>query len=268
LGLLLFTGALLFGVEARGQSPRTVEKTVQMDPDGEVVLSVTSGRVQVSTWERSAVGVTARLTSADEAQGKIGPVQVKGGPDAVTIKRAGEEVESGGLWSLLGLGDPEGPETHYILRVPSTARLSISTKRAPVDVRGLAGDLTVEATSSPIRLHNTTGDVTVATFSGSLEADSLRGNLLFATFSGDATVRRRALDGDNQLASFSGSAEITLPADAAFDLSTDITWGGAVTSDFVPPDSLGQGEGPVLVSGGGPTVSFESFSGSLTLRAE
>jgi len=238
-----------------------------MDPDGEVVLSVTAGRVQVSTWERAAVGVTARLTSTAEAEGRIGPVQVEGGSDTVTIKRAGEEVE-GGFWSLLGLGEAEGPETHYTLRVPRTARLSISTKRAPVDVRGLAGELTIEATSSPIRLHDTAGDVTVATFSGSLEADSLRGDLLFATFSGDATVRRRVLDGDNQLASFSGSAEVTLPADAAFDLRTDITWGGEVTSDFVSPDSLGQGEGPVLVSGGGPTVSFESFSGSLTLRAE
>jgi hypothetical protein len=152
--------------------------------------------------------------------------------------------------------------------MPATADLSISAESAPVDVRGLDGSVTVEGASSPVRLRDVDGDATIATFSGSLDADSLRGDLIFATFSGDATVRRRGLGSKHQIATFSGSAEVVLPADAAFDLRTDITWGGDVSSDFAMPDATAQGTDAVPVGGGGPTLAFESFSGSLTLRAE
>ena len=132
----------------------------------------------------------------------------------------------------------------------------------------MTGTVTVEGSFASVRLRNVAGGATIATFSGSLDADSLRGDLIFATFSGDATVRRQALDGNNQLATFSGSVDLTLPADAAFDFRTDITWGGSISSDFAAPDSSAQDEGPIPIGGGGPTVAFESFSGSLTLRAE
>jgi hypothetical protein len=193
---------------------------------------------------------------------------VEGGPNQVTIGAENTGAESGGVLALMGLAESSGPNLHYTIRMPATADLSVTSESAPVEVRDLTGTVTVEGTSAPIRLHNVAGGATIATFSGSLDADSLRGDLIFATFSGDATVRRRALGGSNQIATFSGSADVTLPADAAFDLRTDITWGGSVTSDFAVPDSLAPDDGPLPVGGGGPTLAFESFSGSLTLRAE
>jgi hypothetical protein len=269
LGLVVaLLGVFLLGVEAPAQSPRTVADTLDLAPDGTVELNVAAGRVQATTWDRPAVGMTVQIEGESATQVENTRVQVDEQSDRVTIKTEGEEAGDLGLWALLGFEETGGPKLNYALRLPATASLSVTTESAPVEVRGLGGDVTIEGSSAPVRLRDVTGDAIVATFSGPLDADSVRGKIIFATFSGSATVRVRELVGDNQFASFSGDAEITLPADAAFDLRTDITWGGGVTSDFATPDSAAQGADTIPIGGGGPTVAFESFSGSLTLRAE
>lgn len=265
--LIVLGGALLVGSAVQAQSARTLTETVELETNGEVALNVVKGSVHVVTWDRPTVEVRLRVDGERAAQVESVELRVEGTPRRVTIGTQGGDAEEGGLLALLGFGGASGPDMNYTLRMPAAADLSVTTESAPVEVRGLAGDVSVEGTSSPIHLRNVSGDAMIATFSGSLDADSLRGDLMFATFSGDATVRRQVPNGDNQLATFSGSADVTLPADAAFDLRTDITWGGSVSSDFATPDSSAQ-EGPVPISGGGPTVAFESFSGSLTLRAE
>jgi len=264
----VWVGILLPGGKAEAQMSRTFTKTVDIETTGTVTLNVVKGSARVTTWDRPAVEVRAQVDGKNAAQIKKAQLQVEEASREVTIRMQETGGGEGGLLALLGLGESDGPDTHYRIRMPVTADLSLTTESASVEVRGVAGDGTIEGASSPIHLRNVTGDATIATFSGSLDADSLRGDLIFATFSGDATVRRQALDGDHQLATFSGNADITLPADAAFDLQTDITWGGSVTSDFAAPDSSAQGEGPLPIGGGGPTLAFESFSGSLTLRAE
>lgn len=266
LAIALLIGGCLLGVEAQAQSARTVTRTVHLNADGEVAVNVVAGHVRVRTWDSTAVDVRARIEGSGDSQGNA-RVRVEGGPREVKIKTEGADAGDGGLLALLGFGEAEGPETHYTLRVPATASLSVTTDRAPVEIHGLKGGVSIEGSSSPIQLRDVGGDVKVATFSGSLDADGLQSDLMFATFSGNATVRREAVGG-MQLATFSGDAEITLPADAAFDLRTDVSWGGSVTSDFAVPDSSEEGEGPLPIGGGGPTVAFESFSGSLTLRAE
>lgn len=117
-------------------------------------------------------------------------------------------------------------------------------------------------------MRDVTSRVITGTVSGTLHAENIRGELIFETFSGDLTLRSSSVPAKSQLGNFSGDAEVVLPADAAFNLRTEITWGGGVTSDFAMPDSLAQGDGPIPIGGGGATLAFESVSGSLTLRPE
>jgi hypothetical protein len=266
--LVLLVGIFVAGLDAHAQHTRTVRDTIGLRPDGKVKVSAAAGSVRVATWDRPTVGMTLRIEGDDAAQVQDTRVLVEGDSSTVSIRTDNADPGGPGFWDLIGLGSAEGPATYYRLNMPATASLRVSTKSTSVSVEGLTGDVTVEGTASSIHVRNLTGRVVVGTLSGPLHAENVQGEVIFGTLSGNFHLRSTSLPTKTQIGSFSGDAEVVLPADAAFDLKTEITWGGGVTSDFAMPDSTAQGDGPVSIGGGGPTVTFESFSGSLTLRAE
>lgn len=268
LVLLLLSGGVLLGTNARAQQVRSIHKTIDLQPDGKVQVSATAGSVRVTTWERPAVEMNLRIEDTNAAQVEETRVVVEEDGSHVKIRTDNADPDGPGLLDLIGLGSAEGPTTNYTLRVPKTASLKISTKGAGVEVAGLRGDVTVEGTSGPVQVRDIEGRVVAATFSGPVRAEDVRGELIVATFSGNLQVRALSLPTKSHIGSFSGDAEVVLPADAAFDLRTEISWGGEVTSDFAMPDSSAREDGTIPVGGGGPQIVFESFSGNLTLRAE
>lgn len=265
---LFVIGLFIVVSVGRAQSVRTVTDTVAIEMDGEVDLKVAAGSVHVATWDRPAVGMKARIDDGTTDAREEARVLMERDGHTVSIGRDGDEVGDVGLLELLGFGTDEGPETHYALQVPHTVSLSVSSKSAGVEVNGLEGDVTIEGASSPVRLRSISGKSTIATFSGSLHAKEILGGITFATFSGDATVHFRTVGHDGQFASFSGNVVLTLPAEAAFDLRTDLGWGGSVRSEFEGMDGSAEEEGSISVGGGGPTLAVESFSGNLMLKAE
>jgi hypothetical protein len=268
LSLVLLAGLFVAAPDAHAQHTRTVRDTIALRPNGKVTVSAAAGSVRVATWDRPAIEMTLRLEDDDAARVADTRVHVEGDSSQVSIRTDNADPDGPGFWSLIGLGSAEGPATYYTLRVPTTASVRVSAQSATIDVEGLEGNVTVEGASSPIRVRNVGGRVVAGTVSGSLHAENVQGELIFGTFSGDLQFRAPRLPTKSVVGSFSGDAEVVLPADAAFNLKTDITWGGGVASDFSMPDSSRQDDGSIPIGGGGPTLTFESFSGSLTLRAE
>lgn len=268
LGLALLCGIALSGMEGKAQPSRSLTETVDLRPGGEVEINVVSGRVVVTTWERSAVEMQARIDGETAEEIENIEIQAEGSESRVTIEAEGQDAGDIGFFTLLGFGQSSGPETNYRLQVPATASLSITSESAPIEVEGLEGDVVIEGASSPIRLDEVAGDVRVATFSGSLEADKVQGSITFATFSGDARVQIATIAGRSQFASFSGDVHLTIPSDAAFDLRTDVSWGGTVRSEFEEVKSAVHDGETVSIGGGGPSIVFESFSGGLVLQSE
>ncbi len=249
------------------QPAHTMEQTIEFESEGEVELIAERGTLQIEAWDRSAVEVAVEVEEWASRQDRD-PVEIEKEGRKLVVRTTGADPDGAGFWDLIGLGgDPDAPRTHYTLRVPATVSLSVTTQRGSVEVDGIDGESTIEGYSASVTVRDAGGDVTVATFSGDLHAENVRGPLTFATFSGDAWVKGEAPVAEHTFASFSGDAEIVFPADAAFDLRTDVSWGG-VSSDFVLPDSTAQADGPVSIGGGGPSVIFESVSGRLTLRAK
>lgn len=269
IATLLFSSAFFIVLTGWAQPSRIVTDTVDLDPSGEVELAARAGSVHVQTWDRSSVGVRVRIEAPSTDQLNHTTVSVREESQTVIISPEGEDVGNVGLLELLGMGSSsEGPMTYYTVRIPRRASVNVTSERAEVDIRGVEGEVSVEGVSSPITVQDVTGELTVATFSGSLSVENARGRIRFATFSGNATGRLRAVADNSQFASFSGDVDLTLPADAAFDLRTDVSWGGSVSVDFDTSDSSPTGDGVLSIGGGGPTLEFESFSGSLRLRAE
>lgn len=124
------------------------------------------------------------------------------------------------------------------------------------------------------------GQVDLDTFTGSIdvtawnqgrvkakarvEGEGLRGSVQLETFSGDARLRFASLTGDSHLETFSGDVELTLPADAGFELVGEDDAFGNLNSDF----ALRTEDGRRISSGGGPRVKVETFSGALRLRKQ
>lgn len=249
----------------QAQHTRTLSRTIEVSADDDVEVATDRGSIQITGWDQSEVGAEVRIEGSDAQTVENAEIEVEQEEGTVGIRTSGVDPDGPGLLDVLGLTSSDGPDTHFDLRVPRGTSVSVATQSASVEVRGIAVDVSVAGTSSPVRIEEVDGEINVATFSGSIDVENTGGNLRLATFSGPLRVRLAALPGDSQLASFSGDAEVLLPADAGFDLRTDISFDGEITSDFDLPDS--ESEGPTSVGGGGPTIAFESFTGSLTLRA-
>jgi hypothetical protein len=267
LSVVMLSGLLVAGT-AQAQHTRSVERTIDLQPDGKVELSAVAGSVRVTTWDRPAVEMALQIDGKTAAAVDDIDVQVEGDESHLKIRTSNADSDGMGLLDLLGLGASGGPATNYTLQVPKTATLRISTKSGTVDVTGVEGDVIVEGMSASVHVRDIGGRVIAGTFSGPLRAENVRGELIFGTFSGDLSLRATSLPAKSQIGSFSGNAEVVLPADAAFNLKTESSWGGTVTSDFAMPDSAAQEDGSIPIGGGGPMIAFESFSGDLTLRAE
>ena len=97
-----------------------------------------------------------------------------------------------------------------------------------------------------------------------VEGEGLRGSVQLEAFSGDARLRFASLTGDSHLETFSGDVELTLPADAGFELVGEDDAFGNLNSDF----ALRTEDGRRISSGGGPRVKVETFSGALRLRKQ
>lgn len=272
LSFLVLSAALFVGGRAQGQPVHTRTDTIEVDPDVEVELHAFRGRVEVSTWERSAVRLHGEIEDTASTADEAPSIQVAGEDSILTVKPNGKTMDLD-LFTALGAmtwmrGEPEGPMTVYSVRVPVDASVTLSLDAADAAVSGVEGDVKIEGVSSSVDVRDVGGRVIAGTLSGPLYAEDVRGKLIMGTAHGDLQVRLSTLANKLNVDSYTGDAEITLPADAAFNLGTDITWGDGVASDFSIPNSPIREDGTVPIGGGGPTVFFESFTGSLTLKAE
>ena len=136
------------------------------------------------------------------------------------------------------------PDVHLTLKMPQGASLNVDDFSSEVTVEGLRAGVTLETFSSTMNLRDVEGPLDLETFSGKIEGEGLRGSVQLETFSGDV--------------------ELTLPADAGFELVGEDDAFGNLNSDF----ALRTEDGRRISSGGGPRVKVETFSGALRLRKQ
>ena len=220
----------------------TIERTLPLQPGGEVRLRTFSGRVNIRGGGGADVVVRAVRRATRERL------------DAVRL----EISESGGVVTIdanrrVGgnRGDGDVVETDFDIEVPAQVDLELRTFSAPVTVTGVSGDMDIDGFSSEIRLLEVAGPARVKTFSGAVTLQA-RGwddgdDLVVTTFSGGITVRLPdTARGDLRFESFSGRLDSDLP----------------VTLTTTDRRSV-RG---TLNGGGSSAFTFNSFSGSLRIR--
>lgn len=169
----VLAGLLSLGAAAAwaGTASETVERTVVLPANAQVVIENLNGPVQVSAWDQPQVKLvavkTARAATDGRARAYLENLKVEitqNGPRLVVRTRTpGAE---GGIRGFLACAGVDG-EVAYQLIIPRDAGLAASTVNGNVTVAGL---------QAPVRAASTNGDV-VLDVAGEVDARSVNGSI-------------------------------------------------------------------------------------------
>jgi hypothetical protein len=214
-----------------------IEKILDADPDGTVLISNIAGSVEVSGWSRDSVEVTGTL--GDDV-------------DELIFERDGDEIiikvkvpSSSGRWGRKDI------TSDLVIKVPESSSLEIATISADIDVEGvhgeqelqaISGEITTEAFGADIQVESVSGDIDVSgngddaeyemeTVSGDITAIGLAGDIRTGSVSGELVVE----DGSFERAELGTvNGEITFQAELRPSGKLEIdTVNGDVRADFV-----------------------------------
>jgi hypothetical protein len=272
---------------ARAETTR-LDTTVSVGREPTVDLSLVSGPVTVTAWDRAEV-------------------RVRGQSDRLPLRF---ESTGGAVRVYSPRSRGRGGDQRLEVMVPAGARLTAASVSGDVRVRGVRGDLDARSVSGDVDVEGTgrraaltsvsgdvrgagfEGDVRVESVSGDVSLDNVGGQVDAKTTSGGVTVRRARLtrlraetvsgdvrydgtlarDGRYDLSSHSGEIHLALPPNASAALSVR-TYSGAIDTD-VPLTLQPNGSGAArntgrrlefTLGGGGARVTAESFSGDITI---
>ena len=281
IGLLATTGSMA----------DEVDRIMDADADGTVVISNVAGSVGVQGWSRNQVAVTGELGN------RVEELVFERDGDEILVKVKVPRNSNGGISSDL------------TIRVPAGSSIHVNTVSADIDVSGVeweqqlesvSGDVATEAHEADIELGSVSGDIEVQgddrpirsrlnTVSGDIDAEGLSGEINAESVSGDVTTvngrfQRAKLntvngdivfhallldDGRLDVETVNGSVDVDFGGDvsARFDIET---FNGSIrncfgpesvkTSRYTPGRELRFNEGD-----GSGRVTIQTLNGSVRL---
>ena len=279
-----------FDDEVDGRTlPASLDTTLNLGNAASAELSLGTGEIIVTTWNRPEARVVARTSE--------GGVYLAANDGVLTVQVRGRH------------GDPR-PRGRIELTVPAGTRIQASGQSADVQVRGtkgrvrvntMSGDVVLDdvadlveltSISGDIMITNVAGDVEVRTVNGDVDLSDARGDVVVQSVSGDARLARvvarrvRVLtvsgdmsydgtveaDGRYSFSTTSGDLDVVMPEGANASV-TMRTFSGSIESAY--PITLQPGEHRIGaatgkrftfdVGRGGAALALESFSGTITL---
>ncbi len=262
-----------------------IDTTVALSGNGTVDLSLVSGEIVVTSWNRSEVRVHAtsergilrfdaspsRVTLAVRSdRGRLGDTRYE-----VTIPSSARVVANGvsGDVSTTGGSDVEAHSVSGNVAVAdATGRVSIESVSGDASAQKVGAGVKASTVSGELTLSDITGDVDANTVSGDIVLDGVRASFVRTnTTSGDVRFKG-PLDpkGRYEFNSHSGDIRIGIPGGGA---TLDVhTFSGDVDSDFpmtLQPGSRSGDRGKGMqftIGGGGARITAQTFSGDITIE--
>ena len=256
LSSLLVVAALViaFPLEATAQRYRgssQIDTTVRLDRGGVVDLSLISGRIRVTGWDRPEVKISASIDR--------GLLRLDANSSRVTLNvdQSDDRRRS---------GHHDVGKARYEISVPRGSRLILEAVSGDVSASGSQGEIEATSVSGDVDVANGVREVSVESVSGSAHAAQINGNLRAESVSGD--VRVENVTGNVEASSVSGS--IRLIGVQSKDVRTETVSGDVVYTGSIEPGgrySFESHSGNVRLTiprGAGAQFSVETFSGDIT----
>jgi DUF4097 and DUF4098 domain-containing protein YvlB len=239
------------GVQIRGLT--RVDTTVRLDRGGAVDLSLISGKIRVTGWDRADVKISASIES--------GYLRFNANSSRVSLS-----VEDSDNDGRRGRRHNDVGDARYDVSVPRGSRLILEAVSGDVISKGSQGEIEATSVSGDVDVADGVRTVSAESVSGSVHAASVNGNLRTETVSGD--LRAENVTGDVEASTVSGS--IRLVGIQSKDIRTESVSGDIVYTGTIEPSgrySFESHSGTLRLNiprGAGAQFSVETFSGDLS----
>jgi DUF4097 and DUF4098 domain-containing protein YvlB len=238
------------GVQIRGIT--RVDTTVRLDRGGAVDLSLISGKIRVTGWDRADVKISATIESG----------RLRFDANSSRVSLAVEDYDNEGRRSHRhnNVGDAT-----YDVSVPRGSRLILEAVSGDVIAKGSQGEIEASSVSGDVDVSDGVRAVSAESVSGSVHASQVNGNLRTETVSGD--LRAENVSGNVQASSVSG--EIRLIGIQSKDVRTETVSGDITYTGTIEPSgrySFEAHSGTIRLNiprGSGAQFSVETFSGAV-----
>jgi len=245
LPVFLIASTLLAAVlDVHGTVSEKISQTYPFNADGVVSLSNVNGDVEIVAWDRKEISLEAEKIASDAEGLQRMKIVIEHAPTALTVKTEHEK-----MWKFWG---NYRAEVRYKLRVPAGASLR-----------------KIDVVNSRVLVSGVKGYVDIDTVNGTIEASGLAAGGNFDTVNGTIRASFAQVNRGDRIVldTVNGTCELTLPADAAFDLKAD-TVNGRISCDFpLTVSTKGRKTLAGSVNGGGAQVVLDSVNGSLSVEA-
>jgi DUF4097 and DUF4098 domain-containing protein YvlB len=238
------------GVQIRGLTQ--IDTTVRLDRGGAVDLSLISGKIRVTGWDRSDVKISASIES--------GLLRFTANSSRVSLSV--DESDNG---SRRGRRHNNVGDARYDVSVPRGARLILEAVSGDVTAKGSQGEIEATSVSGDVDVTDGVRTVSAESVSGSVHAAQVNGNLRTETVSGDLGAEN--VTGDVEASSVSGN--IRLVGIQSKDVRTETVSGDIIYTGSIEPSgkySFEAHSGMLRLNiprGAGAQFSVETFSGDL-----
>ena len=229
------------------QGPTRLDTTVSFTRGGAVDLSLVTGPVTVTAWDRAEVRVRGRSEHL--------PFRFErtDGPNGGSVR----------VFTVRARGRNAGDQQLDVV-VPFGTRVTANSVSGNVRVRDVRGELDAESVSGDVDVQGGTRRVSLTSVSGSVRGEGIDGDLRARSVSGDVRITRAR--GEADVGSVSGSVDLhgTLARLRAQTVSGDLTYDGSLARDG--RYDLGSQSGDVhlvLQRDVGAALSLQTFSGSI-----
>jgi len=268
-----------------------VSETYPVGPGAEVDIDVLSGTVIIEAWSQNLVEVTGTLGDGVES------LEIDGDEDGVYIEVEHDEdfhgkqqvstdltirVPKGAMLSVetVSASISVAGVTGELDLESVSGKINVVTKPAALDVETVSGSIFVESAPADSDVSSVSGKIEIRATGGSIDVENVSGKTMIhggviddgdlESVSGDITCHAiPGPDGSLDIETMSGTITVTIDSSlvASFDLCT---FSGSIenqigpeptrTSKYTPGKELYFNTGT-----GGPSISLESFSGSIKL---
>jgi DUF4097 and DUF4098 domain-containing protein YvlB len=238
------------GVQIRGRTQ--IDTTVRLDRGGAVDLSLISGKIRVTGWDRPDVKVSASIES--------GLLRFNANSSRVSLS-----VDDSDNGSRRGRRHNNVGDARYDVSVPRGTRLILEAVSGDIAAKGSLGEIEATSVSGDVDVTDGMRAVSAEAVSGSVHAAQVNGTLRTETVSGD--LRAEGVTGDVEASSVSGN--IRLVGIQSKDVRTETVSGDIVYTGTIEPSgkySFESHSGTLRLNiprGAGAQFSVETFSGDL-----
>jgi DUF4097 and DUF4098 domain-containing protein YvlB len=238
------------GPQIRGLT--RIDTTVRLDRGGAVDLSLISGKIRVTGWDRPDVKISASIES--------GRLEFEANSSRVRLS-VDDDSYDGRRHNHNNVGD-----ARYDVSVPRGSRLILEAVSGDIITTGSQGEIEATSVSGDVTVSDGVRSVSAESVSGSVSVAKVNGGLRTETVSGE--LRAEDVTGEAEASSVSG--DIRLIRVQSKDVRTETVSGSILYTGTIEPSgrySYESHSGTIRLNipkGAGAQFSVETFSGELS----